>query len=208
MENKFEYIPTTTMTDALNSQNYMEIDIKPLNQEWTTIGPAFTVNIDGGENLSVLEAIYKARPEDVLVIDGKGWLNHAFAGDFIIGLAKTKGINGIVDDGVIRDIKGVKDLDYPVFCKGTTTAAGKKNKVGSLNQDITCGGVKVSPGDIIVADADGVAVVPRDEQEQVFEKAKDRLQRDIKREEKVGTDIKEVNKYLEEVLKSNNISLD
>jgi len=185
----------------------MNNSIKTLNEDWSVVGTAFTVAIEGGENLSVLEAIYKANPGDVLVVDGKGWLDNAIAGDFIIGLAKTKGLNGIVADGVIRDIKGVKDLGLPVFCKGTIPASGKKNKVGSINQVIECGGVTVSPKDIIVGDVDGIAVIPKDEKDEVFKKAEERLQRDKKREDEVGTNIVAVDKYLENILKSNDISL-
>lgn len=201
----FDNIPTTCITDALDSTNYMDGTIMPLTEDWHVSGPAFTVNIEAGENISVLEAIYKANPGDVLVIDGKGWTNHAFAGDFIVGLAKTKGLNGIIADGVVRDIRGTKELNYPVFCKGTTTAAGRKNKIGQLNVPIKCGGVYVSPGDIIVGDADGVVVVPKSNAALILDKAKTRLKKDEDRDIKVGTDIDMVNEYLEEVLSKNKV---
>ncbi len=199
-KNRFLGIPTTSITDALGSKNYMDISIKPLKQEWQLAGKAFTVDISAGENISVLEAISKAEAGDVLVIDGKSGTSNAFAGDFIIGLAKTKGLNGVVSNGVIRDIKGTKDLDFPVFCKGTTTAASKKNLIGKLNVPVNVGEVEVNPGDIIVADADGVAVIPKNNEEEVYQKTIERVKKDEERESRVGEDLEAVQDYLEKFL--------
>lgn len=96
------------------------------------------------------------------------------------------GIKGIVTDGVVRDILGVKNLNFPVFCKGTTVASSAKGGWGQVNVDISCGGTSVSPGDIIVADADGVVVVPKSIEEDVLKKAQEKLIQDQEREAKVS----------------------
>nr|WP_304413204.1 RraA family protein [Geomicrobium sp. JCM 19039] len=112
----FKELPTTAISDGLSGLNHMSQGIFPLTASWHTAGRAFTVSIPGGENVSVLEAIGAASPGDVLVIDGKGERNAAIAGDFIIGLAKTKKLGGIVVNGVIRDLSDIQALNFPVFC--------------------------------------------------------------------------------------------
>src|SRR5699024_3860615 len=130
-------------------------------------------------------------------IDAKGDDYRAIAGDFIMGMAKTLGIAGIVTDGIIRDIQGIKALDFPVFCKGTNVAASSKHGWGEMNVPISCGGTSVKPGDWIVGDADGVVVVPKNKKEAIMESAKEKLTFDEEREENVSNDIEAIKKYLE-----------
>ncbi|MBM7634980.1 RraA family protein [Geomicrobium sediminis] len=197
-ENLFEGLPSTAVSDGLQGYNHMKNGVYPLKEKWQLSGPAFTVDVSGGENLSLLKAIRSASEGDVLVIDGKGERSVAIAGDFIIGLAKTLGLKGIVVDGVIRDLEAIRDLDFPVFCIGTTPVASKKNEYGKLQVPITCGGVVVSPGDYIVADVDGVVVVPKEDAKDVYMKTLDKIAKDEKREKEIGNDPKKARKYLEQ----------
>jgi len=146
-----EKLASTCVSDALNGLNHMNVAIKPLDPNWHVVGKAFTVQVPPGENFSVLEAISQAGPGDVLVIDGKGDTNNALAGDFVLGMAKKLKIQGMIADGVIRDRAASIDLGFPVFCKGTVPAAGRKASKGQVNIPIQCGGVIVHPGDLIVA---------------------------------------------------------
>ena len=158
--NQFENIPTTCISDTMQGLNNLAPAIKPLKDEYRIAGRALTVKMPVGDNLVFLKAIRESRPGDVLVVDAKGDSYRAIAGDFIVGMAQTLGIKGIIADGVIRDIEGIKQLNFPVFCKGTTVAASGKAGMGEINVPISCGGVTIHPGDIIVGDTDGVVVVP------------------------------------------------
>ncbi|GER66774.1 diguanylate cyclase [Weizmannia acidilactici] len=200
MIEQFLHLPTTCISDAMNGMNNLDPEIKPLNDGFRLAGRAFTVKMPVGDNLAVIQAIREAKPGDVLVIDSKGDLYRAIAGDFVLGMAKTLGIQGVVVDGVIRDIKGVLALDFPVFAKGTTVAAGGKAGNGKVNVPISCGGVPVRPGDIIVGDADGVVVVPREKEEEVYQKAANKLRKDEEREAKVSGNREEILKYLDKML--------
>ncbi|RAS92204.1 regulator [Priestia endophytica] len=200
IENKFQEVPTTCISDAMEGLNNLDSSIKPLQDKYKIAGRAFTVKMPVGDNLVFLRAIREARPGDVLVVDAKGDTYRAIAGDFIVGMAKTLGIKGIVVDGVIRDLEGIKGLDFPVFCKGTTVAASGKAGKGELNVPISCGGVTISPGDLIIGDGDGVVVVPEAMEREVLDKALDKLAVDIKREEKVSGKQEEVIKYLDHFL--------
>lgn len=198
--NQFKEIPTTCISDAMQGLNNINPSIKPLSDEHRVVGRAFTVKMPVGDNLAVLKAIREAKPGDILVIDAKGDRYRAVAGDFVVGLAQTLGINGMIVDGVIRDIVGIKQLNYPVFCKGTTVAASGKAGVGDVNVPISCGGTTVHPGDIVVGDADGVVVIPRGLEEEILKKSLEKLEKDVKRAEKVSGKPEEAIKYLDEIL--------
>ncbi|SFB01402.1 Regulator of RNase E activity RraA [Lentibacillus halodurans] len=191
------FIPTTCISDSMNGLNNLDSAIKPLKEDHLLFGPAFTVKMPVGDNRVVLKAIKEANPGDVLVIDAKGDEYRAIAGDFIIGMAKTLGIAGIVTDGVIRDIRGTKELDYPVFCKGTTVAASGKSGWGEMNTPISCGGVSIHPGDWVAGDTDGVVVIPKNNKASIMKSALEKLTNDQEREKTVSGDIEAIRKYLE-----------
>jgi RraA family protein len=198
--NQFQNIPTTCISDSMQGLNNLDSAIQPLKDDYKVAGRAFTVKMPVGDNLVFLKAIREAKPGDILVVDAKGDTYRAIAGDFIVGMAQTLGINGIVVDGVIRDIEGIKQLNFPVFCKGTTIAASSKAGHGELNVPISCGGATIHPGDMIVGDADGVVVIPQALEQEVLVKSSEKLEFDIKRAEKVSGSREEIIKYLDDFL--------
>jgi 4-hydroxy-4-methyl-2-oxoglutarate aldolase len=203
MENiikEFLSIPTTCISDAMNGLNNFHPAIKPLKEEYKLAGRAFTVKIPVGENLSVLKAISEAKPGDILVVDAKGDQYRAIAGDFVVGMAQTLGICGLVVDGVIRDIVGIKALNFPVFSRGTTVAASGKAGVGEVNVPISCGGVPVNPGDIIVGDADGVVVIPQAKEQQILADSLEKMKKDESREKNISGNPEAIRKHLEQLL--------
>ncbi|WP_373558128.1 RraA family protein [Bacillus sp. 7884-1] len=197
---EFLCVPTTCISDAMDGLNNFHPAIKPLKEEYKVAGRAFTVKIPVGENLSVLEAISKAKPGDILVVDAKGDQYRAIAGDFVVGMAQTLGIGGLVVDGVIRDIVGVKALNYPVFSRGTTVAASSKAGVGEVNVPISCGGVPVNPGDIIIGDADGVVVIPQAREQEILANSIEKMKKDEIREESISGNPEGIRKHLDQLL--------
>jgi 4-hydroxy-4-methyl-2-oxoglutarate aldolase len=197
---QFRSLPTTCISDAMDGLNNLHPAIKPLKEEYSIAGRAFTVKIPVGDNLAVLKAIREAKPGDILVVDAKGDPYRAIAGDFVVGMAQTLGIGGIVVDGVIRDIVGIKQLNFPVFCKGTTVAASGKAGIGEINVPISCGGMSINPGDIIVGDADGVVVIPQSREEEVLAKALQKLKKDQVREEQISCNLEAILKHLDELI--------
>ena len=191
--------PATCIADALGGLTTMDYSIKPLSDQ-SVAGKAFTVQITKGQNKDFLRAIKEASPGDVLVVDAAGDTSRAIAGDFVLGMAKTLGIKGVVVDGVIRDIIGIQSLGFPVFTKGTTANAGLKSDSGKLNGSISCGGVAVNNGDIIIGDLDGVVVIPQEAAEGVLAKAKEKMEKDRVRDEKVSGNVDEIHKYIDSML--------
>ena len=125
-------------------------------------GPALTVEVRPGDNLMIHAAMALARPGDVLVIDGKGDQTAALMGTIMMTACKQLGIAGVVIDGAVRDSLEIDEMDFPVFSVGTNPNGPTKNVAGRIGHAITCGGVSVRSGDLVVADADGVFVGERE----------------------------------------------
>jgi RraA family protein len=130
-------------------------------------GPAFAVRGRAGDNLMLHEAIDLAQPGDVIVCDSGGEMGTAIMGDIMARHAEKRGIAAIIIDGAIRDVPGLAGLDLGVWARGVTPAGPYKDGPGDIGYPVSCGGLVVMPGDLIVADQDGVVVVPREDASQV-----------------------------------------
>jgi RraA family protein len=151
---------TPLLSDGLNKFNTMHPEIKPVASGIRAAGPALTVRLRPGDNLMLHKAIGLAMPGDIIVVDTCGSTTNSILGDLMATAAFTKGIAGIVIDGGIRDIAELREKKYPVFARFVTPAVGDKDGPGEINLPISCGGVPVLPGDYIVADDNGVVVIP------------------------------------------------
>jgi len=171
---KFRKHSPTAYADGLDLDQFIDTGIKEL---WNPIpriaGPAFTVQLSIGDNLMFHSAIYEAPPGSVIVASGAG-MKHAVAGGNVCAVAQKRGIAGFIIDGVIRDIEEIRASKFPVFARGLSAKPGIKNKKLQLNAPIQCGGVWVHPDDIIIADEEGIAVVPKEQKDTVLEKASTR----------------------------------
>ena len=116
-------------------------------------------------------AMSMAKPGDVLVIDGKGDRSCALMGSIMINACKKLGLAGVVLDGAHRDTEELRELGFPVYSVGANPNGPTKFVPGRINWPISCGGVAVHPGDLVVGDADGVVVVEREKAESLLELA-------------------------------------
>lgn len=190
-------LPTTAISDVLKGMNNLDPAIKPLKETYQIAGEAYTVQLAVGDNLYLLKALKEAKPGDILVVDVKGDTYRAIAGDFVVGMMKTLEIGGLVVDGAIRDVIDIKALDFPVFVRGTTVSASSKNGPGETNEPISCGGVSIQPGDIIVGDANGVVAIPKAEAATVLQKAREKEAADEEREEQYGQNKEMIYQYID-----------
>jgi len=157
----FSELDSTDVSDMLNRMYTVSPDIHNLVNDARLVGPACTVKVFPGDNLMVHKALDAASPGDVVVVDTCGSRNAVF-GDMIANKAKHRGIRGFVIDGFIRDIEAVREVGLPVYALGVTPFGPLHRGPGELNYPISCGGVVVNPGDVIVADESGVVVVRRE----------------------------------------------
>lgn len=127
------------------------------------VGTAFTVKTAAYDSTMVHKAISLAEEGDVLVVDRSGDEKHACIGEIVAYAAKVKNIAGIVVDGPITDIQGIKKLGIPIFATGTSPVTTRViGESGEINTNVHCGGVSISPGDVIIGDDNGVIVLEND----------------------------------------------
>lgn len=163
--------------DALPREQFMDYQIASLWRAAPRIsGPAYTVKCEAGDHLMLHAAIYRASPGDIIVVEADD--RYALAGGNVCAIAQRRGIKGFVIDGTIRDVGEIRDMQFPVYARGVIPKPGAKNKTSPLNEPVQCGGVTVSPGDIVVADEEGIAVLPKDRAEEALDIAKKRAERD------------------------------
>jgi RraA family protein len=159
----FAPFATPDVSDLLNRLYAVDPAITCLTGEHHRLcGPACTVKVFPGDNLMVHKVLDVAQPGDVVVIDAGGSDRNAVLGDLVSTKARHRGIAGFVVDGLVRDLPGICELDYPVFARGTTPIGPLHRGPGEINYPICCGGVVVNPGDLVLADAAGIVIVPRE----------------------------------------------
>ena len=171
------------MTDAQDRDNVMRSDIKFRTVNKPFIGPALTVRLTAGDIVDCLDIFEIAQPGDVVVIDAFGETETSIWGGLMSGLAKTAGIVGAVVDGSVRDTDESKLMDFPIASKVVCPRAAHSAYSGrtepiEINGTISCGGVIVRPGDLVVADEIGVTVVPSGDFSEVYEKAKEQAEKE------------------------------
>lgn len=160
---KFQEYEVPDISDALNRLYALDAGITCQTSKLHRLcGPACTVHVFPGDNLMVHKALDIARPGEIVMIDAHGARGmNAVLGDIVCTKAKHRGIAGFIVDGLVRDMPGIEDLDFPVFARGTTPVGPLHRGPGEINCPISCGGVVVNPGDVVVADDSGIVIVPR-----------------------------------------------
>ncbi|WP_299084725.1 RraA family protein [uncultured Paraglaciecola sp.] len=170
-------VSTCEYAEGLSRDQFVNPEIYPL---WSQIpriaGPAFTVKCGKDDHLSLHAAIYRAKPGDVLVVQAGS--EFASAGGNVCAVAQKRGIVAMVIDGMVRDIAEIRDNQFPVYARGVIPKPAGKRQIYPFNQTIECGGVTISGGDFIVADEDGIAVIPKDKLQEVYDLAKARTDKD------------------------------
>jgi 4-hydroxy-4-methyl-2-oxoglutarate aldolase len=156
----FAKLSPTVLCDVLTRDRVMDLGIRPLWPDMPRVaGPAYPVRCPPGDNLMLHAAIYRAQPGAILVAQG-GDTDYALAGGNVCAVAQKRGIVAFVLDGVIRDVAEARAMRFPVFARGVVPFPGAKDALGVLGGPVRCGGVEVTPGDIVVADEEGIVVVP------------------------------------------------
>lgn len=170
-------LPTTALAEVLTLDSVMRHVIRPL---WTPVprvaGPAYTVRTVKHDNLMLHAAVYHAEPGDVIVVQA-GDDRTAVAGGNVCAVAQRRGMVALVVDGVIRDLAATRGRSFPVFARGVSPVPGGQDGPGEIGGPITCGGVRVNPGDVVVADEEGIVVVARARAETVLKSARARAAR-------------------------------
>lgn len=172
---QFKNIPASNTADCMGRSCAMNprIHLVSSPKDQMMVGPAFTVKCRAGDNLALHAALNLCNEGDVLVVSNEEDNTRALMGEVMMAyLYLQKKVAGIVLDGPIRDIDEIGKWDFPVYATGTTPGGPYKEGPGEVNVPIACGGISVEPGDIILADPDGVIVIPRNDAATILEDAK------------------------------------
>jgi regulator of RNase E activity RraA len=182
---KLEQVETATI-GHWRHWGFMDRGIQPLLGEKRIAGVAVTLAIPGPDSTLLHHALGLLRPGDVLVVDRLGDDRHACWGGGVTVAAKAAGAKAGVVDGPCTDLTEIKDSDFPMWCRGLAPITTRLYDLGGrLNKPVSCGGVAVMPGDVILADESGVLVLPRDEAEAEADAAIARQARGLESQDKV-----------------------
>lgn len=163
-----------TVHEAAGQTGALAPGIQALAPGVRVCGPALTVLCRGRDNLMLHKALEVARPGDVLVVGTEHTPDAGYWGGILTVSAQARGVAGLVVDGCVRDTAEIRELGFPVFCRGRYVLGAAKARLGLINHPVVCGGVLVHPGDLVLGDDDGVVAVPRDRAAAVAERAAER----------------------------------
>ena len=162
-----EDVPTGFVVDLMMGQGAVDHRIKPLWPESAFTAPVLTANCGPRDNLGLLVALEVAEPGDVIALATGGFEETAVLGDHVAAMAKNKGVVAFVTDGLVRDVDGLIEVGFPVWCAGVSPNSPYKNGPCEVGTAVTLGGVAIRSGDLMVGDRDGVVVVPRESIDEV-----------------------------------------
>jgi 4-hydroxy-4-methyl-2-oxoglutarate aldolase len=176
-----DWLTSTLASDASDGGGVMDGPL-PIRQGQLCAAEATTVTVGPGDNLELREAIRRGPdPGPVLVVAGSSASPRAVIGDLMASWMLGRGFRAVVIDGRVRDVAALRTLELQVWCRGATPVAAAKEGGGRIGGEVSCGGVMVSPGDLVVADDDGVVVWPAARIQELLERARARLAADQER---------------------------
>lgn len=168
---RFAAMPAGVVADAMHRLGALDAGIAAVWPGAAVVGTALTVWVRAGDNALVGQAIEMGQPGDVLVVNAQGALTSAVVGELLSMACRRRGVRGAVVDGAVRDLDALRTLPFPVFARGSCAAGPTKEGSGEIGYPVAVGGVVVMAGDIVVADGDGVVIVPAGDAEAVLGRA-------------------------------------
>ena len=201
----FAGVPTGYAVDAMGGRGTLDYRIKPLAPATSVlVGVALTCQCGPADNLALFAALATAHPGDILVAATDGFTATAVTGDLMVGMAKNRGIRGVVTDGLVRDVAGILPIGLPVYCAGITANSPVRNGPGTVGLPIVLGGATVASGDLVIGDNDGIVIVPRDQVGTVLKKLPDIRAAEAALEAKVKGGL-EVPDFIQAILDSDRV---
>ncbi len=171
---RFRRLPVANVSDVMMRLTAGGARLRPMHDGTVMAGVALTVKTRPGDNLFVHKALDMAQPGDVVVVDAGGDLTNAIIGELMSGYAASRGLAGIVINGAVRDAAVLRAAAFPVYAAGVTHRGPYKDGPGRINVPVSLDGMVVTPGDIVIGDADGVLCVPLAEAEAICAAASDK----------------------------------